>query len=202
MDAERELVRMNGFEIDNIFNSISDYVSIHDREFRIVRANTALCEFLGKPENELIGCNCYSIFHDRQSSWPTCPHARAMDRKMPITELIEDSHIGIPLLITCSPVYDGNDEILGSVHIARNVSEARQGEQRQEEVIAELKATLMKLKELSGILTICASCKNIRDDRGEWVRVEKYISDNTNATFSHGICATCVKKLYPDIGDF
>jgi PAS domain S-box-containing protein len=202
MEIERGLDQKDGFAIDNIFNSISDYVSIHDKDFRIVRANAALCDFLGKTEDELIGCTCYTIFHDRQSTWPDCPHARVMDRKMPITELVEDSHIGIPLLITCSPVYNGSNEILGSVHIARNVSEARQDERRQKEIIAELKATLMELKGLSGILTICASCKNIRDDNGEWIRVEKYIADKTNVTFSHGICGSCAKKLYPDIGDF
>lgn len=202
MNAERSDSTVRGFEVDNIFNSISDYVSIHDRDFRIIRANPAFCAFLGQTEDELIGQKCYTIFHDRSSNWPNCPHARMMDRKIPVTELIEDIHIGIPLQITCSPVYDGNGQILGSVHIARDVSEERIEVQNKDRIIAQLRATLMELKGLSGILTICASCKDIRNEAGEWERIEKYIADNTNAITSHGICPNCYSKLHPRFEDY
>ena len=54
------------------------------------------------------------------------------------------------------------------------------------------------LKTLSGLLPICSSCKNIRDDGGYWDRIESYVSKHSDAEFSHGICPECAKKLYPD----
>jgi hypothetical protein len=52
-------------------------------------------------------------------------------------------------------------------------------------------------KILSGFIPICASCKDIRDEEGVWHRLEAYVQKRTDATFSHGICPECVKKLYP-----
>ncbi len=62
----------------------------------------------------------------------------------------------------------------------------------------ELYKSLEKVKLLSGLLPICASCKKIRDDQGYWLQVEEYISDHSEAIFSHGLCPDCLKKLYPD----
>ena len=52
---------------------------------------------------------------------------------------------------------------------------------------------------LRELLPMCASCKNIRDDRGNWIDLEKYINDHVKIQISHGICEDCVQKLYPDI---
>ena len=56
-----------------------------------------------------------------------------------------------------------------------------------------------EVKMLSGILPICASCKMIRDDEGGWNRIESYIQKRSDTQFSHGICPTCAKALYPDV---
>ncbi len=63
----------------------------------------------------------------------------------------------------------------------------------------EREKTLLDLKILSGLLPICASCKKIRDDKGYWNRIESYISNHSEAEFTHGICPDCAKKLYSDI---
>ena len=55
---------------------------------------------------------------------------------------------------------------------------------------------LAEMKTLRGILPICAVCKNIRDSEGNWHRLEEYISDRSEASFSHGCCPICAKKLY------
>lgn len=62
---------------------------------------------------------------------------------------------------------------------------------------AELQDALARVKTLSGLLPICASCKKIRDDEGYWHQVEVYIRDHSEAIFSHGICPDCAKELYP-----
>lgn len=53
------------------------------------------------------------------------------------------------------------------------------------------------MNSLGGLLPICMNCKNIRDERGVWVRIEDYISDRSEAEFTHGICPDCMRKLYP-----
>ena len=55
-----------------------------------------------------------------------------------------------------------------------------------------------QMKYLEGILPVCASCKNIRDDQGNWKQIEVFVRDRAAVEFSHGICPECAKKLYPD----
>lgn len=53
-----------------------------------------------------------------------------------------------------------------------------------------------EVKRLKGIIPICMHCKGIRDDKGSWNQLEEYISEHTDAQFSHGICKECEKKYY------
>ncbi len=63
---------------------------------------------------------------------------------------------------------------------------------------ADLQKALSEVKQLSGMLPICAHCKKIRDDRGYWNQIEEYISSHSKAEFSHGLCPECAKNLYPE----
>ena len=63
----------------------------------------------------------------------------------------------------------------------------------------KLTKALAEVKQLSGFLPICASCKKIRDDKGYWNQIESYISQHSEAEFSHSICPECAKKLYPEL---
>lgn len=62
----------------------------------------------------------------------------------------------------------------------------------------ELQTSLDNIKTLSGLLPICASCKNIRDDKGYWQRIESYVTKHSDAQFSHSLCDECIEKLYGD----
>jgi len=63
----------------------------------------------------------------------------------------------------------------------------------------ELRKALAEIKILSGLLPICSSCKKIRDDQGYWTQLESYISEHSEAEFTHGCCPECMKKLYPEL---
>ncbi len=67
----------------------------------------------------------------------------------------------------------------------------------KDELIAKLQDALENIKRLSGLLPICSSCKKIRDDKGYWNQIERYIAEHSEVQFSHGICPECVRKLYP-----
>ena len=81
------------------------------------------------------------------------------------------------------------------------VNERKRTEEEKELLIVELINALAQVKKLSGLLPICASCKKIRNDKGYWNQIEEYISDHSEAQFSHGICPDCIRKLYPELAD-
>ena len=75
----------------------------------------------------------------------------------------------------------------------------QQQNREKDELIAKLQEALDKVKKLSGLLPICSSCKKIRNDEGYWKQIESYISEHSEAEFTHSICPDCFKKLYPNL---
>ena len=65
----------------------------------------------------------------------------------------------------------------------------------------ELKQALANIKQLKGLLPLCANCKKVREDTGYWKQIELYIVENSDAEITHGICPECRKELYPDLDD-
>jgi len=65
---------------------------------------------------------------------------------------------------------------------------------REMKLNAELQAALAEVHQLSGLLPICAWCKRIRDDEGNWQQIESYITVHSEADFTHGICPDCARK--------
>jgi hypothetical protein len=86
-------------------------------------------------------------------------------------------------------------------NITNDLSERELAEKEKSELTKELKKSLTQVKLLSGFLPICSSCKKIRDDKGYWSEVERYIGQHSEAEFSHSICPDCMRKLYPEYAD-
>jgi len=94
---------------------------------------------------------------------------------------------------------DVSGKYSGSVIILSDITDRIEAENKIRAQKDELQKALSDIKKLRGILPICASCKKIRNDEGYWDQVEIYISEHSEAEFSHGICPDCIKKLYPDL---
>jgi phosphoserine phosphatase RsbU/P len=62
--------------------------------------------------------------------------------------------------------------------------------------VAQLQDALSRVKQLQGLLPICSYCKRIRDDHDYWQQVETYMSEHSQATFTHGICPECYEKFF------
>jgi hypothetical protein len=82
--------------------------------------------------------------------------------------------------------------------LERYKEERIQAEEEREKMIRELQKALSEVRTIKGILTICASCTKIRDDKGCWMEIKAYIQNHSETQFSHGICPDCMKKIYPD----
>jgi ABC-type amino acid transport substrate-binding protein len=100
--------------------------------------------------------------------------------------------VGIPvaLFILCVLVYNRR--------LRKEIIRRKQAEQERENVIQDLQNALLNVKQLKGLLPICSSCKKIRDDQGYWQQVEEYVTQHSDAEFSHGICPQCMEMLYPE----
>lgn len=93
--------------------------------------------------------------------------------------------------------------MLGLVLAFRGLQRRQQARLRaesdREQTLVRLRQALEQVRALKGLLPICASCRRIRDQQGRWQGLEAYISQHSEASFSHGICPQCAQKLYPDL---
>lgn len=67
---------------------------------------------------------------------------------------------------------------------------------REKKLNADLSEAMAEIKQLRGILPMCSFCRKIRDASQEWVPLEKYIADHSDAKVSHGLCPACYRKHY------
>jgi DNA-binding NtrC family response regulator len=77
----------------------------------------------------------------------------------------------------------------------QRANEKRQAEEDRERLIQELKNALAQVKQLQGILSICMYCKKIKVDEDSWQQLERYITEHSEADFSHCICPECAIKV-------
>ena len=122
--------------------------------------------------------------------------------------VIDGKTVGIMGLANKPSDFDENDAKLAgafgelaaiALMNSRNVDEKNRAEKAREQVIEELKSALAQVKKLSGLLPICSVCKKIRDDKGYWNRIEKYLEEHSEAMLTHSLCPACIKIHYPDL---
>ena len=106
----------------------------------------------------------------------------------------------VPVTVGLSPIRNAVGRIIGSSMIARDIGDRKRQEQQNQQLIGELREALTKVKALSGMLPICASCKKIRDDHGYWTQVELFVMAHSQAEFTHGICPECEAQYRQRMG--
>jgi sigma-B regulation protein RsbU (phosphoserine phosphatase) len=72
-------------------------------------------------------------------------------------------------------------------------------QERLAEKVSELEQSLARVKQLGGLLPICCYCKSIRNDQNYWERVEVFVTEHSNAKFTHGICPSCYESAKADL---
>lgn len=98
------------------------------------------------------------------------------------------------------PLFDEKNAPLGYVGFNIDVSRERAIRERKEKQLKrEIHYAHEQLELLQGILPICSGCKKIHDANDNWLDIEQYITNNTEAILSHGICPDCIEKYYPNI---
>jgi hypothetical protein len=77
-----------------------------------------------------------------------------------------------------------------------DITARKRAQEERETLLAQLQSARTEVAALSRILPICASCKRIRDDRGQWKAVDDYLHAHADMEFSHGVCPACAERLY------
>ena len=94
-------------------------------------------------------------------------------------------------------------ELVARVSSALALKEERNTRKAREQELLmrtqELEQALREVKVLRGLIPICAKCKRVRTDKGNWQQLEEYIQVHSEAEFSHGICHVCMKEVYPGV---
>ena len=198
-----EALRQSEEKYRTILENIEDGYLEVDLAGNFTFVNDAECRNLGYTKEELIGMSnrqytdettarkLYQIFN---VVYRTGEPVKVLD-----VEVIRKDGIKVINAISVSLIRDSEGKPIGFRSIARDITERKRTEEEKEKLILHLQKALAEVKQLSGLLPICASCKKIRDDKGYWSQIETYIRDRSEAEFTHGICPDCFKKLYPDI---
>ena len=164
--------------------------------------NKSFEEFFGKTNQELVGKSVFDIhlrdmaeiYNEKDLELFHNPGVQVYNSQM--KDARGDVHDVISQKSTFS---DPQGNVIGLIGVILDITERKRLEEEKENLVVDLQKALSEVKKMSGFLPICASCKKIRDDEGYWQQIEEYISDRSEAQFSHSICPDCTRKLYPEL---
>jgi two-component system, chemotaxis family, CheB/CheR fusion protein len=115
-------------EWERTFDSVPDLIAIMDDKHRIVRANRAMAERLGVASQECVGETCYLAVHDADCPPGVCPHAMTLTDGREHQAEIHEERLGGDFLITTTPLLDEHGAMMGTVHVARDITERKRAE--------------------------------------------------------------------------
>jgi len=176
-------------------DAMSDWVCIIDRDFRIVRSNRAVEDFLGVKRENVLGKTCYALVHGTDAPIGHCPippMVKARQRAQADVQLAD----GRWLSVTVDPLTDHEGRLTGAVHMVRDITALRQIQAEREALIKKLEQALSEVRTIKGLIPICAKCHRIRNDKGAWGSLEAFVHDNFDADFSHGLCPACARSEF------
>ncbi len=199
-----EALRESELKLRSVTESASDAIISADKNGIIISCNKASQNLFGYERQELLGRpltvlmpESYIEPHEKAlADHVLTDESRIIGQPLELAGLTKEG-LEFPLELSISTWKVGGENYYTG--IIRDISKRKQIEKERNQLIKSLQNSLAKIKTLSGMLPICASCKKIRDDKGYWNQIETYIGEHSEAEFSHGICPECVKKLYPGI---
>ena len=178
------LVSHSQKEWQDTFDSITDLVSIHDKDFNIIKVNEAIGNYFGIDIKEIIGRKCYKLFHDCDLPVPNCPHKRTIQGGKSQIEEVVDPKTNKIFRVMTFPYTSPTGELIGSIHIARDITEEKEKEMRL--IMNERLASLGQMAsgiahEINNPLASIAGCaerlaKKVKSDKYDPELFENYLN--------------------------
>lgn len=200
LEDENRTLREREETYRQLLDDSSDPIFCFHRDGTYKYVNKAFAAGVHREQDQIIGSKIWDVFGkeggDKRYAIVNWVFENKATREIEV--LVPTPQGDTFYLTTAKPAFGPDGEVTTVMCISKNITERKRAEEERERMIEELKKALSEIKELSGLLPICASCKKIRDDKGYWNEVENYLSTHTKAEFSHGICPDCAAELYPD----
>ena len=125
-------------EWQRTFDSIADMVFILDKDFTMLKVNKSCLEALKLKPEEMVGKKCFDVLHHLGHPWPNCPFDQTRQDQKIHTEEVNDPGLGAILLMTTSPIFKENGEFIGSIHIAKDITQIKKYQHELERKNREL----------------------------------------------------------------
>jgi PAS domain S-box-containing protein len=125
------------------FDAIPDLITILDTDHRVVQVNKAMAEALSTSPDACIGAVCYQVVHHCDKPPENCPHNLLLKDGLDHKCEVYEKNLGGYFVVTASPIKDNEGNILGSIHIAHDITEIKKIEDELEKALEE-KDTQMK----------------------------------------------------------
>ncbi|MBC8553491.1 MAG: PAS domain S-box protein [Candidatus Brocadiales bacterium] len=182
--------------VDAIESNISGII-ITDRKGIIKYVNTSflrMFEFIDKIE--VLGHNVANFFASKEIKKFSDIHSiiDAVDGETEEFLALHKDGTKFFIEVSSSCIRNHKGLVVGMMASFINITKRKAIDEEREKLIVKLQSANKKIKKLQGLIPICAWCKNIRDDKGYWYRVEEYIHKHTKADFTHGVCPECNSK--------
>jgi PAS domain S-box-containing protein len=116
-------------EWERTFDAVSDPIMILDNQYRIVRANKAMADRLGTTPQKAVGLICYESVHGLGEPPLFCPHAMLLADGREHTAEVHEERLGGDFLASTSPLHDAKGRLIGSVHLAHDITERKRAEE-------------------------------------------------------------------------
>ncbi|MEN6458771.1 MAG: ATP-binding protein [Thermoguttaceae bacterium] len=115
---------------EQTFDAVPDLVAVLDNQHRVVRANRAMADRVGMTPEQCAGLLCYQLVHGTAAPPESCPHMQTCRDGKEHTAEVEDARRGEYFLVSTTPRFDDQGQVIGAVHVARDISDLKRRERR------------------------------------------------------------------------
>jgi PAS domain S-box-containing protein len=126
-------------EWEETFDIINDAITIHDRDFNIVRCNKAAEEMLGVPYEKMLKRKCYESYHGKSCPPEGCPSCTTLQTGEPSVTEVFEPHLNKHIEIKALPKFDENNQLAGLVHVVQDIDSRKKAEKARENLEAQLR---------------------------------------------------------------
>ncbi len=180
-----------------VFKNVNTGVIISDERSYILEMNPVAEQILDCNQKDVLGKPILDVFPEHRKLIESFWNAQEIKTEIKIGN---DEHT---YELQLTPLTYKTGKPAGHIIMLFDISKRKRMEEEQDSPIRQLQEKNLQLTEalgeikiLKGIIPICTSCKKIRDDKGYWNQVEKYIQQHSEAKFSHSMCPKCSDKFY------
>jgi PAS domain S-box-containing protein len=162
-NAENAIIRAKE-EWENTFNAVPDLIVILDTNFKVIRANKAMADKFNITPEEMVGLTCYETVHGTNSTPTFCPFSKLLLDGHEHTSEIHEDNLGGDFVVSVSPLHDNNGNLIGVVHVARDITERKKIEIKIKNSLDEKEVLLREIHHrVKNNLQIIASLLNLQE---------------------------------------